>query len=172
MNEVTPFVWPISKRNKSIHICYINYSLILPQSVQAQPRQWNFNLKSSFLHSSSFLKKEPLKKKKNSKCPLSLLKFRKISQFLKSHISGYTAGEKKRDITQYVYVFDLTVWLQMPHQSSDEKVMSNSDWTISVKVPACLALAQKKLSEPLIINCMYKAEQSVMGWATKNRHNS
>lgn len=34
-------------------------------------------------------------KKKNSKCPLSLLKFRKISHFLKIHISGYTAGEKK-----------------------------------------------------------------------------
>lgn len=95
MNEVTPFVWPISKRNKSIYICYINYSPILPQSVQAQPRQWNFNLKSSFLLSSSFLKKEPFKKKKNSKCPLSLLKFRKISHFLKIHISGYTAGEKK-----------------------------------------------------------------------------
>ena len=94
MDEVTPFVRPVSKRNKSIYICYINYSPILPQSVQAQPRQWNFNLKSSFLLSSSFLKKEPLKKK-NSKCPLSLLKFRKISHFLKIHISGYTAGEKK-----------------------------------------------------------------------------
>lgn len=95
MDEVTPFVRPVSKRNKSIYICYINYSPILPQSVQAQPRQWNFNLKSSFLLSSSFLKKEPFKKKKNSKCPLSLLKFRKISHFLKIHISGYTAGEKK-----------------------------------------------------------------------------
>ena len=45
--------------------------------------------------------------------------------------------------------------------------MSNSDWTINVKVPAPLALAQRKLLEPLIINCMYKAELSVMGWAVK-----
>lgn len=170
MNEVTPFVWPISKRNKSIRICYINYSPILPQSVQAQPRQWNFNLKSSFLLSSPFLKKEPLKKKKTQNVLYLYWNLEK-SVPKKPHFQLH-CRRKKRDITQYVYVFDLPVWLQMPHQSRDEKVMSKSDWTISVKVPAPLALAQRKLSEPLIINCMDKAELSVMGWATKNRHNS
>ena len=50
----------------------------------------------------------------------------------------------------------------MQHKSSKEKVMSNSDWTVSVKVLDPLAFAPRKLSEPFIINCMYIAELSLM----------
>lgn len=52
---------------KEAHLCIsaieINYSPILPQSLQAQSRQPNFNLNPRFLL-------EPLKKKKKSEFPL------------------------------------------------------------------------------------------------------
>lgn len=91
---------------KEAYLCIsaieINYSPILPQSLQAQSRQPNFNLNPQFLL-------EPLKKKKKNQNFLYLLELRKISQFLKIHTGDHNEGEKNRDITTHIQVSDLTV---------------------------------------------------------------